>query len=95
MCGRILKLRCPDVLTNSLVVADGQTGSGKTWSMTGADGDNRGIIPRMCTTLFERIEKEKQGAPTKSGGTPRHWDTPWWAIWSTAILPTTRAMVCT
>ena len=43
---------------------DGQTGSGKTWSMTGADGENRGIIPRLCQSLFGRIDKEKQTVPT-------------------------------
>ena len=32
--------------------------------MTGADNDNRGVIPRLCTCLFERVEAEKIGHPT-------------------------------
>lgn len=52
------------VYFHCLIIADGQTGSGKTWSMTGADGENRGIIPRLCQSLFERIDKEKQQVPT-------------------------------
>ena len=49
---------------NGTIFAYGQTGSGKTWSMTGADGDLRGVIPRLCETLFERIENDKKSQPT-------------------------------
>eukprot|EP00051_Salpingoeca_urceolata_P016605 m.221836 g.221836 ORF g.221836 m.221836 type:complete len:1344 (+) comp18726_c4_seq3:629-4660(+) len=40
---------------NSCIFAYGQTGSGKTFTMTGSP-DQPGIIPRLCSTLFERIE---------------------------------------
>ena len=34
-----------------------QTGSGKTYCMMGAsEGEHRGIIPRLCEELYERIE---------------------------------------
>jgi kinesin family protein 1/kinesin family protein 3/17 len=48
---------------NATIFAYGQTGSGKTWSMQGAEG-NEGIIPRMNTALFERIDREKAARPT-------------------------------
>jgi len=44
---------------NGTIFAYGQTGSGKTWSMTGGDGELRGIIPRMNVSLFDLIEQEK------------------------------------
>jgi kinesin family protein 1/kinesin family protein 3/17 len=44
---------------NGTIFAYGQTGSGKTWSMQGAEGnDLEGIIPRMSSQLFERVEAE-------------------------------------
>jgi hypothetical protein len=43
---------------NGTIFAYGQTGSGKTWSMQGADGDLRGIIPRMNDAVFDRIKDE-------------------------------------
>jgi kinesin family protein 1/kinesin family protein 3/17 len=44
---------------NGTIFAYGQTGSGKTWSMQGAEGnDLEGIIPRMNSQLFERVESE-------------------------------------
>jgi hypothetical protein len=45
---------------NGTIFAYGQTGSGKTWSMTGeaSDDDLKGIIPRVCSALFDRIRKE-------------------------------------
>jgi hypothetical protein len=44
---------------NGTIFAYGQTGSGKTWSMTGGDGELRGIIPRMNVSLFDMIDIEK------------------------------------
>ena len=38
-------------------MAYGQTGSGKSYSMTGGTGDDAGIIPRLCETMFQRIEE--------------------------------------
>ena len=43
---------------NGTVFAYGQTGSGKTYTMTGPnidDEDQKGIIPRMINTVFEKI----------------------------------------
>ena len=43
---------------NTCIFAYGQTGSGKSYSMLGATGyDQRGIIPRTCEELFQRIEQ--------------------------------------
>jgi len=43
---------------NGTIFAYGQTGSGKSWSMAGAPGgENRGITPRVCEELFERIKE--------------------------------------
>lgn len=39
---------------NACIFAYGQTGSGKSYTMMGA-ADNKGLIPRLCDTLFERI----------------------------------------
>ena len=39
---------------NVCVFAYGQTGSGKTHTMMGSEAD-RGLIPRICETLFERM----------------------------------------
>ena len=57
---------------NGTIFAYGQTGSGKTWSMQGAtdlsSGDNnndlQGIIPRLNSSLFERIATERMIHPT-------------------------------
>jgi|EP01049_Picozoa_sp_SAG25_P003203 centromeric protein E len=43
---------------NGTIFAYGQTGSGKTHTMMGGDGENAGIIPRLCKDLFARIEAE-------------------------------------
>ena len=48
---------------NSCLFAYGQTGSGKTFSMMGNDSDP-GIIPRLCTELFERKRKREIAKPT-------------------------------
>jgi hypothetical protein len=40
------------------VFAYGQTGSGKTYTMMGSDeAENRGLIPRICETLFSRMAR--------------------------------------
>ena len=41
---------------NACVFAYGQTGSGKSYSMMGGEGDI-GLIPRICTALFDKTEK--------------------------------------
>ncbi|KAH0618349.1 hypothetical protein JD844_017461 [Phrynosoma platyrhinos] len=42
---------------NTCLFAYGQTGSGKSYTMMGFDNDERGIIPRFCEDLFNRIEE--------------------------------------
>eukprot|EP00057_Strongylocentrotus_purpuratus_P008261 XP_011662735.1 PREDICTED: kinesin-like protein KIF13A isoform X3 [Strongylocentrotus purpuratus] len=42
---------------NACIFAYGQTGSGKSYTMMGTD-DKKGIIPRLCDTLFERMAKD-------------------------------------
>jgi len=46
---------------NVCIFAYGQTGSGKSYTMMGKgfDGDQSGIIPRMCKDLFVRINQDK------------------------------------
>jgi len=39
---------------NTCIFAYGQTGSGKSYSMMGY-GEEKGIIPRICLNLFERM----------------------------------------
>lgn len=39
---------------NACILAYGQTGSGKSFTMMGSE-DNKGLIPRLCDALFERI----------------------------------------
>ena len=48
---------------NGTIFAYGQTGSGKTFSMQGVRNDPvlTGVIPRMCSGLFERIDALKAG----------------------------------
>lgn len=43
---------------NVCVFAYGQTGSGKTFTMMGSETD-RGLIPRICETMFERMTAGK------------------------------------
>ncbi|CAF0777272.1 unnamed protein product, partial [Didymodactylos carnosus] len=43
---------------NACVFAYGQTGSGKSFTMMGTHND-RGLIPRLCQTMFDRISKEE------------------------------------
>ncbi|XP_034536081.1 kinesin-like protein KIF13B isoform X2 [Notolabrus celidotus] len=42
---------------NACIFAYGQTGSGKSYTMMGS-GDQPGLIPRLCSALFERTKKE-------------------------------------
>ena len=39
--------------------AYGQTGSGKTWTMTGGQGEQRGLTPRVIEEIFGNIEQAK------------------------------------
>ncbi|XP_033496289.2 kinesin-like protein KIF13A isoform X2 [Epinephelus lanceolatus] len=48
---------------NACIFAYGQTGSGKSFSMMG-NGDQPGLIPRLCCSLFERVHKEENEAHT-------------------------------
>ncbi|DAA27057.1 TPA: axonal transport of synaptic vesicles-like [Bos taurus] len=43
---------------NACVFAYGQTGSGKSYTMMGT-ADQPGLIPRLCSGLFERTQKEE------------------------------------
>mmetsp|Transcript_77248 Transcript_77248/g.145608 ORF Transcript_77248/g.145608 Transcript_77248/m.145608 type:complete len:1180 (-) Transcript_77248:118-3657(-) len=47
---------------NGTIFAYGQTGSGKSFTMSGAEGDLRGITPRVNEELFERIAAEQVGS---------------------------------
>ncbi|KAI7880809.1 uncharacterized protein EV154DRAFT_428788 [Mucor mucedo] len=46
---------------NCCIFAYGQTGSGKSYSMMGY-GEDKGIIPKTCMELFNRIESNKNPA---------------------------------
>uniref|UniRef100_A0A3Q3VLG4 Kinesin-like protein n=1 Tax=Mola mola TaxID=94237 RepID=A0A3Q3VLG4_MOLML len=48
---------------NACIFAYGQTGSGKSFSMMG-NGEQPGLIPRLCCSLFERIHREENEAHT-------------------------------
>ncbi|GAB6021726.1 Kinesin-like protein kif16b [Chamberlinius hualienensis] len=45
---------------NACVFAYGQTSSGKTYTMMGSENDP-GLIPRICQSLFKRMQNEKGG----------------------------------
>jgi len=51
---------CASVLEgyNGAVIAYGQTGSGKTFTIIG-DSQNRGIIPRAVTSIFDSLQTKK------------------------------------
>ena len=55
---------------NVSLFAYGQTGSGKTHTMVGF-GDDRGVIPRICTSLFNRIAEESGGSNDGGSATMR------------------------
>lgn len=42
---------------NACLFAYGQTGSGKSYSIVG-NGENKGIIPRVCEEIFKRMTKQ-------------------------------------
>ncbi|XP_014863252.1 PREDICTED: kinesin-like protein KIF13B isoform X2 [Poecilia mexicana] len=44
---------------NACIFAYGQTGSGKSYTMMGS-GDQPGLIPRLCSALFERTKEEQR-----------------------------------
>ncbi|XP_076593299.1 kinesin-like protein KIF13A isoform X6 [Chaetodon auriga] len=48
---------------NACIFAYGQTGSGKSFSMMG-NGEQPGLIPRLCCSLFERVHTEENEAHT-------------------------------
>ena len=35
--------------------AYGQTGSGKTHTMMGKEGDDMGVLPRICEQIFKKV----------------------------------------
>ncbi|XP_027766315.1 kinesin-like protein KIF13B [Empidonax traillii] len=43
---------------NACIFAYGQTGSGKSYTMMGT-ADQPGLIPKLCSGLFERAQKEE------------------------------------
>ena len=45
---------------NGTIFAYGQTGTGKTHTMTGATGDEKGIMPRSFEDIFEKIEGDSE-----------------------------------
>jgi kinesin family protein 13 len=48
---------------NACIFAYGQTGSGKSYTMMGSSGQ-KGLIPRLCDTLFDRIQKNEDSRLT-------------------------------
>ena len=52
---------------NACIFAYGQTGSGKTYSMMGTDSEP-GLIPRLCTELFDRVAERKSDAVSHKVG---------------------------
>ncbi|XP_077432241.1 kinesin-like protein KIF13A isoform X2 [Vanacampus margaritifer] len=48
---------------NACIFAYGQTGSGKSFSMMG-NGEQPGLIPRLCCSLFERVHQETNDGHT-------------------------------
>ncbi|XP_057661788.1 kinesin-like protein KIF13B isoform X5 [Diorhabda carinulata] len=48
---------------NACIFAYGQTGSGKSYTMMGSQ-DNKGIIPRLCDSLFGLIAKQQSSELT-------------------------------
>eukprot|EP00118_Oscarella_pearsei_P004125 m.17158 g.17158 ORF g.17158 m.17158 type:complete len:2041 (+) comp27345_c0_seq1:160-6282(+) len=49
---------------NACVFAYGQTGSGKSYTMMGGGPGQKGIIPRLCDSLFEQISDNKDSRLT-------------------------------
>jgi len=46
---------------NGTIFAYGQTGSGKSFTMAGAEGDLRGIMPRVNCDLFAKVKEQSVG----------------------------------
>lgn len=44
---------------HTCLFAYGQTGSGKSYSIFGY-GENKGVIPKFCQELFQRIDKRNE-----------------------------------
>lgn len=66
LCVKNLVLGCFQGF-NATVLAYGQTGSGKTWTMgsgytIGLTDDQRGIIPRVISLIFDEVENRKKRA---------------------------------
>lgn len=59
---------------NASVFAYGQTGAGKSYSMMGGEGEQRGLIPRICERLFEHVEKAAEGSEDASPATAAETD---------------------
>jgi hypothetical protein len=58
-----------DILENSMsgynacIFAYGQTGSGKSWTMMGGSGNNnKGLTPRLCEAIFDRINAQNSSS---------------------------------
>uniref|UniRef100_A0A8B9WY55 Kinesin family member 13A n=1 Tax=Bos mutus grunniens TaxID=30521 RepID=A0A8B9WY55_BOSMU len=49
---------------NACIFAYGQTGSGKSFSMMG-NAEQRGLIPRLCCALFQRISEQNESQTFK------------------------------
>eukprot|EP01012_Entosiphon_sulcatum_P009545 TRINITY_DN15406_c0_g1_i1.p1 TRINITY_DN15406_c0_g1~~TRINITY_DN15406_c0_g1_i1.p1 ORF type:complete len:906 (-),score=124.23 TRINITY_DN15406_c0_g1_i1:12-2729(-) len=50
---------------NACLFAYGQTGTGKSYTMMGEiDTDHRGVIPRLCQDMFQRIEVRRSSSPS-------------------------------
>ena len=50
---------------NACVFAYGQTGSGKTYTMMGSgEAEDRGLIPRICQSMFEKMQSGKEEGTT-------------------------------
>jgi kinesin family protein 6/9 len=63
LLAEVAKKVCNNVLEgfNGTIFAYGQTGSGKTFTITGGPDryEDRGIIPRSLSYIFQEIEKRK------------------------------------
>lgn len=52
---------------NVCVFAYGQTGSGKTWTMTGGEGESRGLTPRAIDEIFGIISSQRDRVEVRKG----------------------------
>lgn len=59
---------------NGTILAYGQTGTGKTYTMEGASqGDDRGVIPRAATEIFQYIQDDKPAHIALENGKRSQW----------------------